>query len=183
MIRGLGGKKMAHHGHACPHLYLLSASPLLRLSATIDATCSCLSPPCSAATGSAADPRPAGGPPCQRHPAFALGDTGAWHSLSLSLSQQLIGPLRLAADWRYELGSHRPLALPALRGPSPSGGAAGAAGAAEVEGAGAGPVAAGGGLARAAKWVPGAARGVAGHVSGMRPQLLEVRGGERSRAE
>ncbi|KAG2446766.1 hypothetical protein HYH02_008327 [Chlamydomonas schloesseri] len=126
--------------------------------------------------GSSDDQRPApGGPPCQRHPAFALSDTGAWHCLSLSLSQQLLGPLRLAADWRYELASHRPLAMPALWG-SPVG--AGATGAVEAEepGARAGAAAAaaaGGRLAHAAKWVPGAARGVAGHVAGMRPQLLE----------
>lgn len=109
--------------------------------------------------GSSAD----ASPPRQRHPAFALGDTGAWHALTLSLSQQLLGPLRLCADWRYELSSSHPLALPPLPRAAPvalSGGAAGAA-------------TAGGLLSGAASWVPDASACVARHVSGMRPQLLD----------
>ncbi|KAG2494117.1 hypothetical protein HYH03_007755 [Edaphochlamys debaryana] len=110
-------------------------------------------PGVQAASGSSASPR-------QRHPAFALGDTGAWHALSVSLSQQLIGPLRFAADWRYELVSARALAVPPP--PPPPRAASGGAAAAIAAGA-----------AGAAAWLPGAAKAAATHVGGMRPQLLE----------
>ncbi len=109
-----------------------------------------------------------GAPLRQRHPAFALGDMGAWHALSLSVSQQLVGPLRLAADWRYALTSGSPLALPPAP-PSatvpPLESAAAALEAARV---------AAGAAAAAGSWVGGAAAAVAAHTTGMRPQLLEA---------
>lgn len=40
-----------------------------------------------------------------RHPAFALDESGAWHALTLSASQQLVGPIRARADWRFALDS------------------------------------------------------------------------------
>ncbi len=35
-----------------------------------------------------------------RHPAFALEGVGAWHALTLSCCQQLVGSVRLCADLR-----------------------------------------------------------------------------------
>ncbi|GLC48396.1 hypothetical protein PLESTB_000092700 [Pleodorina starrii] len=116
-----------------------------RLSAQLD--CGLWAPAAGARQGPGQVQGMGVGPGRQRHPAFALGDTGAWHALSLSLSQQLVGPLRFAADWRYELASSRPLALP----PPP---------AAAARGAGA--------------WLGGAAGAVAAHTVRMRPQLLEA---------
>jgi hypothetical protein len=43
-----------------------------------------------------------------KHPAFALEDSGVWHSLTLSASQQLLGPVRLRGDWRLALDSSVP---------------------------------------------------------------------------
>ncbi|GAX73166.1 hypothetical protein CEUSTIGMA_g619.t1 [Chlamydomonas eustigma] len=44
------------------------------------------------------------------HPALVTlaGRSGVWHSLSLSVSQQLVGPVRLFADLRYALTSRTP---------------------------------------------------------------------------
>ena len=55
--------------------------------------------------------------------AFALEGRGIWHALSISASQQLVGPLRLRADFRLALEA--PAAPPAPqdpRTPSPKGG-------------------------------------------------------------
>jgi len=38
-----------------------------------------------------------------RHRAFALEGRGSWHALSISLAQQIIGPLRARADFRFAL--------------------------------------------------------------------------------
>jgi hypothetical protein len=43
---------------------------------------------------------PAAGQGLQRHPAFGLEQRGVWHALSVSGTQQLLGPLRLRADLR-----------------------------------------------------------------------------------
>jgi len=61
--------------------------------------------PSPAAAVVAAGPAPAPAPAAARHPAFALDNRGTWHALSLSASQQLLGPLRLRADARYALDS------------------------------------------------------------------------------
>jgi hypothetical protein len=37
------------------------------------------------------------------HPAFALEGRGSWHALTLSLRQQVFGPLRFCADLRCVL--------------------------------------------------------------------------------
>ena len=47
-------------------------------------------------------------PPCQASHgmlcrAFALEGRGIWHALSVSVAQQLIGPLRIKADFRFAL--------------------------------------------------------------------------------
>jgi hypothetical protein len=56
------------------------------------------------------------------HPALLLleGRSGVWHALSLSVSQQLVGPVRLCADLRYALRSQalHPNASEALPGNS-----------------------------------------------------------------
>ena len=61
--------------------------------------------------------------------AFALEGRGIWHALSVSASQQLVGPLRLRADFRLAL---EPPAAPPVpqdpRTPSPKGGSRGSAG-------------------------------------------------------
>ncbi|KAL6758991.1 hypothetical protein V8C86DRAFT_1387143 [Haematococcus lacustris] len=44
----------------------------------------------------------------QQHPAFGLEGRGAWHALTLSLRQQLVGPLRGCVDLRYSLDSSHP---------------------------------------------------------------------------
>ncbi|GIL83435.1 hypothetical protein Vretimale_11203 [Volvox reticuliferus] len=93
-----------------------------------------------------------------RHPAFALGDVGAWHALSLSLSQQVIGPLRFVADWRYQLASGNPLALPPPTQVAP---------AAQIRNAASAAAAAG-------SWFGSAAGALASHTGGMRPQLLDA---------
>jgi hypothetical protein len=52
--------------------------------------------------GAAAGQGGAGGAPAlQRHPAFGLEQRGVWHALTLSGTQQLLGPLRLRADARW----------------------------------------------------------------------------------
>ncbi|GIL53119.1 hypothetical protein Vafri_8802 [Volvox africanus] len=94
----------------------------------------------------------------QRHPAFALGDIGAWHALSLSFSQQVIGPLRFVADWRYQLASSNPLALPPPTQVAPEAQILSAASAA----------------AAAGSWFGNAAGALASHTGGMRPQLLDA---------
>lgn len=38
-----------------------------------------------------------------KHRAFALEGRGAWHALSVSLAQQVLGPLRARADFRFAL--------------------------------------------------------------------------------
>lgn len=38
-----------------------------------------------------------------RHRAFALEGRGSWHALSISLAQQIVGPLRARADFRFAL--------------------------------------------------------------------------------
>lgn len=43
-----------------------------------------------------------------KHPAFALEERGVWHALTLSATQQLVGPVRLRADWRLALDSVQP---------------------------------------------------------------------------
>lgn len=43
-----------------------------------------------------------------KHPAFALDERGVWHSLTLSATQQLFGPVRLRADARLALDSVHP---------------------------------------------------------------------------
>jgi hypothetical protein len=43
-----------------------------------------------------------------KHPAFALDDRGVWHSLTVSATQQLVGPVRLRADARLALDSVHP---------------------------------------------------------------------------
>jgi hypothetical protein len=43
-----------------------------------------------------------------KHPAFALDERGVWHSLTLSATQQLFGPVRLRADARLALDSVNP---------------------------------------------------------------------------
>jgi len=44
-----------------------------------------------------------------KHRAFALEGRGSWHSLCVSLAQQVIGPLRARADFRFALDpSHIP---------------------------------------------------------------------------
>jgi hypothetical protein len=85
-----------------------------------------------------------------RHPAFALDGAGAWHALTLSATQQLLGPVRLRADWRLALDSAEP--LPSLRR-----GGSGAGGAGSTLGV---PQAAAAQLAR--------------HIAGMRPSLLDA---------
>jgi hypothetical protein len=40
-----------------------------------------------------------------RHPAFAIEQKGAWHALTLSAAQQVIGPVRFRGDWRFALDS------------------------------------------------------------------------------
>ncbi|KIY96659.1 hypothetical protein MNEG_11303 [Monoraphidium neglectum] len=80
-----------------------------RLEATLDAGLTgpkVLGSGAGGTSGGAAAPRGGGG---ARHPAFALDDTGAWHALTLSASQQLAGPVRLRADWRLALDSAAPL--------------------------------------------------------------------------
>eukprot|EP00775_Hariotina_reticulata_P006226 gene6226-6463_t len=52
--------------------------------------------------------RPAAPVKQSKHPAFALEDSGVWHSLTLSASQQLLGPVRLRGDWRLALDSGVP---------------------------------------------------------------------------
>ncbi|GLI59802.1 hypothetical protein VaNZ11_001767 [Volvox africanus] len=94
----------------------------------------------------------------QRHPAFALGDIGAWHALSLSFSQQVIGPLRFVADWRYQLASSNPLALPPPTQVAPEAQIRSAASAA----------------AAASSWFGSATGALASHTGGMRPQLLDA---------
>lgn len=45
-----------------------------------------------------------------KHRAFALEGRGSWHSLCVSLAQQVIGPVRARADFRFALDpSHVPL--------------------------------------------------------------------------
>ncbi|KAG1671987.1 hypothetical protein FOA52_013360 [Chlamydomonas sp. UWO 241] len=47
-----------------------------------------------------------GGPlQAARHPAFALEGSGVWHALTLSCCQQLLGPVRVVADFRFALES------------------------------------------------------------------------------
>uniref|UniRef100_A0A7S3R0U4 Uncharacterized protein n=2 Tax=Dunaliella tertiolecta TaxID=3047 RepID=A0A7S3R0U4_DUNTE len=54
------------------------------------------------------------------HPAFGLEQRGVWHALTLSLRQQLMGPLRFCADLRYSLDSKQPWNnTPALATPPP----------------------------------------------------------------
>jgi hypothetical protein len=43
-----------------------------------------------------------------RHPALALEQKGVWHSLMVSATQQLVGPVRLRADWRWAVDSNVP---------------------------------------------------------------------------
>jgi hypothetical protein len=43
--------------------------------------------------------------PASKHPAFALEDRCVWNALTLSASQQLVGPVRLRGDWRFALDS------------------------------------------------------------------------------
>lgn len=38
-----------------------------------------------------------------KHRAFALEGRGSWHALSVSLAQQVIGPVRARADFRFAL--------------------------------------------------------------------------------
>lgn len=83
-----------------------------------------------------------------RHPAFALDDTGAWHCLTLSATQQLVGPVRLRADWRMALDSSVPLPRAGL----------------PRFGAGSKPL----------LGAPQAASQLARHVGGMRPTLLDT---------
>jgi hypothetical protein len=109
-----------------------------RLEATVDLG---LTGPKVGAAGGPGGERAAGA----RHPAFALDGTGAWHALTLSACQQVVGPVRVRADWRLALDSAEP--LPMLRG-GPSGSAVAA------------PQAAASQLAR--------------HVAGMRPSLLDA---------
>jgi len=104
----------------------------------------------------------------QRHPAFALDDTGAWHALSLSACQQLIGPIRLRADWRLGLDSSVPLALSRRVGPAGSGSLGNGGGGG---GGGVGGIASSFPLLSAA---PQAAAQLARHVGGMRPSLLDA---------
>lgn len=40
------------------------------------------------------------------HPAFSLDQRGVWHAVSLSLCQQLVGPVRACADLRLR-GGHK----------------------------------------------------------------------------
>eukprot|EP00878_Enallax_costatus_P041958 GHUV01048895.1.p1 GENE.GHUV01048895.1~~GHUV01048895.1.p1 ORF type:complete len:340 (+),score=111.62 GHUV01048895.1:337-1356(+) len=40
-----------------------------------------------------------------KHPAFALDERSVWHALTLSATQQLIGPVRLRGEWRFALDS------------------------------------------------------------------------------
>jgi hypothetical protein len=49
-----------------------------------------------------------GGAGRRKHPAFALDERGVWHSLTLSATQQLYGPVRLRADARLALDSVHP---------------------------------------------------------------------------
>eukprot|EP00798_Chlamydomonas_sp_ICE-L_P027675 gene27675-7316_t len=42
------------------------------------------------------------------HPAFTLGKAGTWNALTLSCSQQIYGPLRACADFRYSMDSPEP---------------------------------------------------------------------------
>ncbi|KAK9843446.1 hypothetical protein WJX81_003011 [Elliptochloris bilobata] len=67
--------------------------------------------------------------PLLKHRAFALEGRGIWHALSVSAAQQLVGPLRLRADFRLAL---EPPAAPPVppnpRIPSPKGGRRGGAG-------------------------------------------------------
>lgn len=46
--------------------------------------------------------------PTLRQPACALEHKGAWHALTVSAVQQLFGPVRLRADWRWALDSSVP---------------------------------------------------------------------------
>jgi len=59
-------------------------------------------PPAAAGGVGGAVSAAAGG---HKHPAFALDERGVWHSLSLSATQQLFGPVRLRADCRLALDS------------------------------------------------------------------------------
>ena len=54
-----------------------------------------------------AQPAPAAGTASgHKHPAFAVEQKGAWHALTLSATQQIVGPVRLRGDWRFALDSH-----------------------------------------------------------------------------
>ncbi|GFR49454.1 hypothetical protein Agub_g11514 [Astrephomene gubernaculifera] len=98
--------------------------------------------------------------PFVRHPAFAIGDTGAWHCASLSLCQQLLGPLRLSADWRFRLESNCPLLRPPQEGSGAGAGACSASSAAAVA------AAEGGGSSGRSRLL--------GHLGGMRGRLAEA---------
>ena len=104
-----------------------------------------------------------GGGSGQRHPAFALDDGGVWHALTLSACQQLVGPLRLRADWRFALDSAVPLTAPAKRASGGGGGGGGGAGSGN-----------GAAAARPLLAVPQSAVQLARHVGGMRPALLDA---------
>lgn len=119
---------------------------LTRLEATLDA----------GLTGPAVGGEDGAGARRGRHPALMLDEGGAWHALTLSAAQQLVGPLRLRADWRFALDSGVPLTLP--RGGSGGG---------DVGGGGAGS-------ARILGVPPLAAAQLARHLAGMRPSLLDA---------
>ncbi|GBF99702.1 hypothetical protein Rsub_12414 [Raphidocelis subcapitata] len=90
-----------------------------------------------------------GGGSAGRHPVFALDDCGAWHALTLSATQQLVGPVRLRADWRFGLDSDVPLALPRRGGGGSS-------------------------ISGPLLTLPNAATQLARHVGGMRPSVLDA---------
>ena len=55
----------------------------------------------------------------QIHPAFALHGRDIWHAATLSVTQQVFGPLRARADLRFALhvpGGFSPVSAPRLEG-------------------------------------------------------------------
>lgn len=66
-------------------------------------------PDASSLAAAAAD----GGHRPDKHRAFALEGRGAWHALSVSLAQQVVGPVRARVDARFALD---PTSVPASEG-------------------------------------------------------------------
>ena len=77
--------------------------------------CVCPDPCTWRAVGDAAGANGSGGG--RLHPAFALHGRDIWHAATLSLTQQIVGPLRARADVRFALhvpGGFSPVRAPHL---------------------------------------------------------------------